>query len=143
MWQNWDLLYRTHLKGFFQHLGIMNKIWLKHNKPVSISTTGVEQFFSEFQRATTRMQMQTQITDQYGELLVQLFHFRRLSLEKLTHEKDERRPCNSQRNHILESSLDLWELIRTKGTYFETVWKEICANQSEKINLDSLYEILF
>ena len=38
------LLYRTNLKGFFQHLGVMNKIWLNHNKPVAISTTGVEQF---------------------------------------------------------------------------------------------------
>lgn len=131
------LLYRTNLKGFFQHLGVMNKIWLNHNKPVAISTTGVEQFFSEFERATSRMQMQTQITDEYGKLLILLFHFRRLSLERVAHDKDERRPCNTQHNDILESSIDLWELIRTNHDYFKMVWKDICKNQSEKMKEDA------
>ena len=54
-------------------------------------------------------------------------------MERVAHDKDERHPCNTQRNNILESSIDLWELIRTNQEYFKMVWKDICKNQSEKI----------
>ena len=64
--------------------------------------------------------MQTQITDEYGKLSILLFHFRRLSLERVVHDKDERRPCKTQ-NNVLDSSIHLWVLIRTNHDYFKMV----------------------
>lgn len=127
------MLFRVNLKGFLNHLCIMNKVWLRHEKPVAISTTNVEQFFSEFNRATNRLQMQNNITNKYAQMLTGLFHFRRLSLEKLTHGKSERRPMNTQRNHIIESSMDLWHMIEHERKQFEDTWKKICENQLMKI----------
>ena len=127
------MLYRTNLKGFFCHLAIMNKIWIRHGKPVAISTTNVEQFFSEFQKATSRLQHQNNLTDHYAQLMCGLFHFRRLSLEKVAHEKTERRKMNSQRNHILEACLDLWEEMEKDKENVEQIWTRICQTQTKKL----------
>ena len=91
----------------------MNKVLLRHEKPVAISIS--------------------LILNSFTQILTGLFHFRRFSLEKLTHDKCERRPMNTQRNNIIESSMDLWHMIEHERKQFEDTWKKICENQLMKI----------
>ena len=126
------MLYRVNLKGFFNHCIILNKMWIKREMLIPISTTNVETLFSEFNRATNRLQMQSGITEEYGQTLCAIFHFRRILIERVSKDKNQTRKMNSQRNNYMEAMMDYWDLMESNEEKISLKWLQMCDAEKKK-----------